>query len=498
VNYHVQLLRLPRLLLSTLRRLRRLSTLFEALTLHPAQTILFSFLAVILTGTLLLMLPFTTPEGAALSPLDALFTATSAVCVTGLIVADTAARFTLGGQIILLLLIQIGGLGIMIISYFSLFAARQKVSLEEKVLLSYILNERNMNALAGRVKSIILATFLIEGAGTLLLFPAMRETLDSPGGGIFYAIFHSVSAFCNAGFALFSDSLEGFSGDATVTLTVAALILLGGLSFSVIANLWEMGHSRLAEISRRTIAHHLPRSGSALYRKLGPKKGLERVRLSLNSLTVLRGTGILLIAGLLLFYLLEHTGVLARMPAGQQYLHALFQSVTLRTAGFNTVAIGRLGTASLLVMLPFMFIGAASGSTAGGIKINNVAIMTGYIRSVLSGRETVTIANYSIGRNRVNRAFLIFFFGIGAVGLATVILSVSETFALEQILFEAVSAFGTVGLSTGITGELSATGRLVIVVLMYVGRVGPLTILAAASRPSPGTEISYPRGEILV
>jgi len=489
----VLVLRNVLLLLRVFRRLHRLSSFFETITLHPAQTILYSFLGVIIIGTLLLMLPMTTPEGG-LPPLGALFTATSAVCVTGLIVVDTATALSFWGQLIVLVLIQIGGLGIMIISYFSLFAARQSVSLEEKVLLSYILDERNMNAIAGRVKLIIYTTFLIEGLGAVLLFPAMRRAAAAGiGDGIFYALFHSISAFCNAGFSLFSDSLTGFSSDPVVIGTTALLIIFGGLSFSVLANLGEIAADAAGRLQLRTRLAFA--RGRAVRRDTG---GGKPPKLSLNSQTVLRGTGLLLAAGLLLFYLLAHTGVLAELPTGAQYLHSFFQSVTLRTAGFNTVAIGNLSVTALLVMLPFMFIGGASGSTAGGIKINNAAIMSAYIRSVVAGRQSVVISHHSVSRTRVNRAFLVFLFGTAAVSVGTLLLSAVESFALERILFEAVSAFGTVGLSTGITAQLSAPSRWVIIALMYVGRVGPLTILAAASRPQKGVEISYPHGEILV
>lgn len=476
----VIVLRSGLLLLGVFRRLRRFSVFFETVTFHPAQTILYSFIGAIVIGTLLLMLPVTTTDSGGLGLLNALFTATSAVCVTGLVVVDTAG-LTLWGQLIVLLLIQAGGLGIMIISYFSLFAARQRVSLEEKMLLSYILDERNMNAVAGRVKAIIYTTLLIEAAGTLLLLPGMRSAAgDTEASGIFYAIFHSVSAFCNAGFALFSDSLTRFADNPAVITTVAVLIILGGLSFSVLVNAGETAFDAFRRrISPRSVPSAAP-------------------RLSLNSRVVLHGSGLLLITGLLLFYLLAHGGTLAAMPTGSQYLQAFFQSVTLRTAGFNTVAVGELSVTALLVLIPFMFIGGASGSTAGGIKVNNAAIIAAYIRATFTGDRSVVISQYSVGRERVNRAFLVFYFGIAAIAIGTVLLSAAEEFALEQLLFEAVSAFGTVGLSTGITGELSAPGRIIIILLMYIGRVGPLTILAAASRPSKGLDISYPRGDILL
>ncbi len=418
-----------------------------------------------------MMLPFAVRGGSGLSPIDALFTATSAVCVTGLIVVDTAAAFSVWGRVILLLLIQIGGLGIMILSYFALFSARQRISLEEKLLLSYLLSEKNMNQLAGRVRSIIFATFLIEGLGALLLFPYFLESRGGGAEAFFYALFHAVSAFCNAGFALFSDSLEGMRGSLVVNFTVAGLIIFGGLGFSVLSE----SCSRLRERVK----------GSQM-----------KIPLSLNTQIVLIGTGILLLLGTLLFYGLEHDGVLAELPTGTQYLAAFFQSVTLRTAGFNTVAIGSLAGGSLLVMMLFMFIGAAQGSTAGGIKINTVAVIAAYVKSVLTGRRDVVLSKYSVDLRQVQKAFLVFLFALSTIFLGVCLLSFFEEESLEKLLFEAVSAFGTVGLSTGITKALSSAGKAVIIVLMFFGRLGPLTILSAAAKSKKRAAVSYPRGDI--
>ncbi len=450
----------------------RVSSFFEGFTLKPAQTILLSFLIVILIGAGLLMLPLAVKGEAVLSPIDALFTATSAVCVTGLIVVDTATVFSVWGRIILLLLIQIGGLGIMILSYFALFSARQRISLEEKLLLSYMLSEKNMNQLAGRVRSIIFATFLIEGLGALLLLPHFLENMGGGTEALFYALFHAVSAFCNAGFALFTDSLEGMRGSLVVNFTVAGLIIFGGLGFSVLSE-----------------------TGSRLRDRL--KGTRTKIPISLNTRIVLMGTGILLLLGTLLFYGLEHEGVLLKLPTGTQYMAAFFQSVTLRTAGFNTVAIGSLATGSLLVMMLFMFIGAAQGSTAGGIKINTVAVIAAYVKSVLSGRKDVILSKYSIAMRHVQKAFLVFLFALSSIFLGVCLLSLFEEELPDAIpTFNAVSAFGTVGLSTGITGALSSAGKAVIIVLMFFGRLGPLTILSAAAKPEKRTGVSYPRGDV--
>ncbi|MCF7948022.1 MAG: TrkH family potassium uptake protein [Spirochaetia bacterium] len=468
------------ILLKVFSRLRRLSSFFESIATQPAQTILFSFQMVILGGTLLLMLPFTTTGGNGLPFIDALFTSTSAVCVTGLIVVDTATAFTLWGQLVILVLIQVGGLGIMIISYFTLFSIRQKVSVQDKLLLSYMLSEQNMSALSKRVKIIIYSTFAIEAIGALLLAAGFHTPATDWHTTLLHSVFHAVSAFCNAGFALFSDSLEGFADQPLITLTVAGLIMLGGISFAVLTDFYSILGSRLKASFNPT-------------NKIKVKR-----QVSLNTYVVVVATPVLLVSGMLLFYGLEHSNTLAELPLGRQYLAAFFQSVTLRTAGFNTIPIGALHRVTLLSLIPFMFIGAATMSTAGGIKINNVAVMYAYLKSLVRGHDSVLLRGYSLSRSQVNKAFLVLFFGILGIALSTIVLSASETAPLENLLFEAVSAFGTVGLSTGITGTLSFTGKVVIIFLMFIGRLGPLTILAAASQPEKSVQVAYPRGNILL
>ncbi len=448
-------------------RFRRLSSFLVSLTVHPAQTILVSFLLVILVGCLILMMPFCTVDGHGLSFLNALFTSTSAVCVTGLIVVDTATALTLAGQIVVLLLIQIGGLGIMLLSFFTLFAMGKSVSIENKLLISYMLSQDDMGTLVNTVKSIIRFTVVIEGAGAVLLFAAFVPRFGFTGETLFLALFHSISAFCNAGFALFSDSLVQFRGDVAVNAVISLLIILGGISFAVMLNVMD----RIR--------------GSA-------------ERLSLNTRVVLVSTAVLLLAGTFIIYGSEHGNVMKGYSLGEQYLSAFFQSVTLRTAGFNTVPFGSFRTFTYLVMMAFMFIGAASGSTAGGIKVNTVGVLLGYVVSVLRNRRRLTIMRHSISRDQVLRAFLILLFGVVALLVAFSILAVSETLPFRFVAFEAVSAFGTVGLSAGITASLSAVGRVVIIVLMFLGRLGPLTVLAAATQRESDVRIEYPQGVIAI
>lgn len=456
--------------------LRRMNRFLQSLIRHPALIITVSFLLVILVGTLLLMMPFTTADGRGLSFLDSLFTATSAVCVTGLIVVDTAAAFTLWGQAVILILIQIGGLGLMLLSLFSLYALRRKLSLEDKLLIAYIISEDDMTELAGSLRNIVILTFSLEAAGALLLLAGWADSGLPEGRLLFYALFHSVSAFCNAGFALFSGSLEPFSGNPLILFTVAGLIIAGGLSFSVITDLTTLLRQRVRGLFRK---------GSGIPAKL-----------SLNSKTVLGYTAVLIGTAFFALYALEHRGALAGADLGEQYLGAFFQAVTLRTAGFNSFAFTSLAPATYLVMALFMFIGGASGSTAGGIKVNTLAVLSGYIRAAVRGEERPTLFHYQIGSDKVMKAFLILLFGILAVAAGTIALSLTEKAPLETLFFEAVSAFGTVGLSAGLTSELTAPGRIVVTLLMFIGRTGPLTLMASLTKQQRTVHIEYPRGEI--
>ncbi len=463
------------IILKVFTRLRRLSSIVEDISTHPAQTITVSFLLVILAGTLLLMMPFTGTEGG-LPFLDSLFTATSAVCVTGLIVVDTATMFTVYGQVIILVLIQIGGLGIMVLSYFVVFVMRRSVSLEDKMLIAYMLSERDMTRLSRSLKTIIYTTISIEVIGAVVLYFGMRGETTTFAGAALQSVFHSISAFCNAGFSLFSDSLMRFTSNVPVTLTIALLVIAGGASFAVINNIKNRAVSRVR----------------ALFRKGG-----ERIPpVSLNTYVVLVVSGVLLVTGMIAFYALEHRNALSGETLGTQYLASFFQSVTLRTAGFNTVAFDRLLPGAYLVLSCFMIIGGASGSTAGGIKVNTAAVL---IAGSLAGRRNEpAIHRYSISEDTVKRAFFILLFAVLAVSIGTILLTLSEDAPVEHLFFEAVSAFGTVGLSSGLTPALSGFGKVVIIVLMFIGRLGPLTILAAASIRSKRGMVSYPKGEIAV
>jgi trk system potassium uptake protein TrkH len=458
------------LLIRSISSIQGFDSFTKNLTLRPAQTLALSFGLVILTGTFYLMLPMATVASGSLRFLDALFTATSAVCVTGLIVLDTAKDFTFWGQLGILVLIQIGGLGIMVFTYSAVFGLRQKIRLEDKLLVSYMMNESDFSRLSQGLKSMISFTLGIELVGATILTLGFLSHGGTFPQALWKGIFHSISAFCNAGFALFSNSLEQFVADPLISLTISGLIILGGLSFPVMMNI------RDSFINRDN----------------------HRVQLSLNTRVVLWTTSILLVSGLLVFYGLEYRGSMAHLPIGTQYLAAFFQSVTLRTAGFNTLDFSLFSDSITLVMLGFMFIGGASGSTAGGIKVNTAGVLVTTLYSRFRGKKQVLIGKEAIQTSTANNSLFLFFYGILVVSLGLFVLTISESLAFLDLMFETVSAFATVGLSRGITPQLSSVGRSIIIVLMFIGRVGPMTILTALGANKRDDGVVYPEKELLI
>ncbi|HUV08315.1 MAG TPA: TrkH family potassium uptake protein [Spirochaetia bacterium] len=459
-------------------RIRKLSAFLKTISAQPARTVIISFALAILAGTILLMQPFSTVGLSRLGFIDSLFTATSAVCVTGLIVVDTATAFSLWGKLIVVALIQIGGLGIMILSYFLVFMFRRSISLEDKALLSYMLSEKDMSNLNRSLRNIIYLTFAIEAAGAVLLFFAFGGPLGWNADAVFTSVFHSISAFCNAGFSVFSDSLEKYKSNLPVNIIICTLIICGGISFAVLLDLIRFIKGKLFNLLS--------------------KQKRRITTLSPNTRIVIIGTGVLIFLGMLFLYGTEHRNTLLRLDLGTQYYAAFFQSVTLRTAGFNTINMSQLTTSSLLFMIILMFIGAASGSTAGGIKINTVGVLIAYVRSAIRERQDVTLFTHSIAKEVVFKAFLILLFGIIAVMAGTLLLTLTEQASFIHIFFEAVSAFATVGLSAGLTPHLTVAGKVIIILLMFTGRLGPLTLLAAATKRAHGYQISFPRADIML
>ncbi len=465
------------LIFKLLLRVNKLNLFLKKLSANPAQAMILSFLIVILIGTILLMMPISTPDNSRIGFINAFFTATSAVCVTGLIVVDTGSAFSLFGQSIIMILFQVGGLGIMILSYFSAFIIGKKISLEDKLTLSFMINENDTQKISKHIKRIILITFFVELLGVISLFFIFNNNFNNPVKAIYFSFFHSISAFCNAGFSLFSDSFEQFKSNGLLNFTICFLIIIGGLSFSVLTNFIQFIKTRI--------------------KKYWMRKEEKQVHLSLNTKVVLIATLFLIIIGLLIIYQFEHSN-LVKFDLKTQYLSAFFQSVTLRTAGFNTINFSILNSFTYFIMILFMLIGGASGSTAGGIKVNTLGIIYAYIKSIIKGEKNTILMKKSISPRTVNNSFLIITLYLISIFLATLFISISDRTDFIKIIFEVVSAIGTVGLSSGITSSLTSFAKIIIITLMFFGRIGPLTILTAMEQKKKDYDIRYPEETISI
>lgn len=435
-------------------------------SLAPAQILALGYFVVITIGTLLLLLPISTVDTKGLSFVDALFTATSATAVTGLVVVSTGAFLTLFGQIVVMLLIQIGGLGIMTIStLFALFLGK-KIGLKERLVIQEDLNQMKISGVVQLVKYILGMTLVIEGAGALLLFPRLLREM-APGRALYYSIFHSISAFNNAGFDLFGNSLESFAGDIYMNLVMISLILLGGIGFAVIAELYR----------KRSLAH-----------------------LSLHTKMVIRITLLLLVIAFVGVFLLEmkNPETLQNLDLKERALASLFLSVTPRTAGFNTIPTGLLQGQTLFLLIILMFIGASPGSTGGGVKTTTFGVLLFTVLSTIRGKRDVEIFHRRLALELILKSLAIVFLSLALIIFITMALTITEELAFLSILFEVFSAFGTVGLSTGITADLSILGRLLIIFTMFSGRIGPLTLAFAFSEGKIRCLYRYPEEKIMV
>ncbi len=470
LNFFFIIIRNILLILKMYGRFRKFTGYLNSIATKPAQTVVLSFFIVILAGALLLLLPFMSKAGH-IRLIDALFTATSAVCVTGLAVVDTASHYTIWGKTVIMLLIQIGGLGIMLLSSFLVLMLRRSVSLKDRSVLSFMLEEKDIASIRKSVKRIITLTFSIEAAGAVLLFPVFIKTNLSPVSALFYSVFHSVSAFCNAGFSLYSDSFESLQGNIPLNLIISVLIILGGISFIVIIDT-AAGLKKLF-------------SG-------------DKPAFSVNTRVVLKVSGGLILISMLFIYKLEHESLLYGIDLGRQYLAAFFQAVTLRTAGFNTVNFGVLRSSTLMFMIGIMFIGGASGSTAGGIKVNTLGVVWAYIHSFRRERDEILLYKHQVAQVKIQQAFIVIAFAVVSIFTVSFILMITENAEPINIIFETVSAFATVGLSTGLTPFLSIAGKICIICLMFAGRIGPLTLLTASSGREKKSNITFPEASILI
>lgn len=437
------------------------------LRVTPPQILVMGFAAIILTGALLLTLPVSVQPGQEINFLTSLFTATSAVCVTGLVVVDTATNWTFFGQLVILLLIQVGGLGFMTMATFFAILLGRRIGLRQRLIIQESLNQTNVAGIVRLVRYVLLFTFISEFTAAVIL--SMRLSADlGVMKGIWYGLFHSVSAFNNAGFDLFGGfrSFTGYVDDITVNLCITTLIILGGIGFSVVV-----------DVIRKFKTPRL---------------------LSLHSKLTLSVTGVLILAGATLIYFLELSNTLAPLSPTGKVLAAYFQAVTPRTAGYNTVDIGGLRSATQFLIVILMFIGASPGSTGGGIKTTTTGIIAVSMLSMARGKLDAEVFGRRIGQDQVYKALAIVLLALTLVAVVSLLLSVTEKTDFLTVLFETTSAFGTVGLSMGVTPKLTAIGRILIILTMFLGRVGPLTFAFAMAQSRRKTSLRFPEEKLMV
>lgn len=438
--------------------------------LDPPKILVLGFAMLVLFGAILLTLPIATHDGEGLTFLNALFTATSATCVTGLVVVDTADTFTTFGEIVILVLIQVGGLGFMTFATFFFFLLGKRISLKERLLLQEALNNVSLAGIVKLVRRVLIFTAVIELTGAAIL--AVRFSFDMAiGKAIYYGLFHSISMFNNAGF----DLMGGFNGftpyvvDPVVVLTVCALITLGGIGFIVMNEVYE-------------------------YRETG--------RLSIHTKVVLFTSLFLTVGAMIFIFIFEYANPKTLEPLSfpGKVLGALFQAVTPRTAGANTLPIGDLTQSTLLLTIILMYIGAGPGSTAGGIKVTTFAVLSCAVFSQMRGKDDVVMFRRRVVTETILKALSVAIIGFLLIMVVTMVLTVTEQqmHPFLMYLFEATSAFGTVGLSMGLTPELSAWGKLVLVFTMFAGRLGPLTMAFAIAMRRKPDAFRYPKGKIMI
>jgi trk system potassium uptake protein TrkH len=437
----------------------------------PPKVLLFGFLGIILIGSLLLSLPLAVQEGKTVSFLDALFTATSATCVTGLVVVDTGTTYSIFGQVVILLLIQVGGLGFMTFSTLFAIALKRKISHRERLLLQEAFNQDSSEGIVRLIKNVMIYSFLIEAVGAVLLTGAWAGQMGA-SQALYFAVFHSVSLFNNAGFDLFGQITGPFSGftsmvdDYFVNFISMALVILGAIGFFVLADFVEFR---------------------------------QRRRLTLHSKVVLVTTGALIIVGTIILFLFEFNRTLAPLTMFDKFVTSFFQAVVPRTAGVSTVDISQMVQASQFLIIMLMFIGAAPGSAGGGIKVTAFATMIGAVWSMIRGREEVVLFQFEIARERVYKAITVTFVSLTAILLISMILSLTEgNHPFLMILFETTSAFSTVGLSMGLTVDLSIIGKILICITMFIGRLGPLTLAYMLTPIDRPVKVRHPEGKIII
>jgi trk system potassium uptake protein TrkH len=441
--------------------------------IKQTQAIVIGFAAIIVVGSILLNLPISSRDGHSIGFINALFTATSAVCVTGLVVVDTYTHWTLFGQAVILFLIQVGGLGFMTLATLFSLALGRRISFKERLLIAESLNQFSPQGMVKLIKDILLGTLLFEGLGAIILSIRFAGQFGLKIG-IYKGIFHSISAFCNAGFDLMGvhgkfSSLSNYVEDPVVSLTIMMLVIIGGLGFAV----WE-----------------------DVYRT----RNFSELRLHTKLVLVI--TGILLVVGFISFLALEYSNAKTLQPLSfkGKILASMFQSVTPRTAGFNTISLPDLTNATKLITMLLMFIGGSPGSTAGGIKTTTAGVVLFSVISVLRGSSDVNMFRKRLEIAIIFKAMSIFVLSLTIIICTTVILSILGDATLLEYLFESTSAFGTVGLSLGVTPTLSSVSKAALIITMFMGRVGVLTMGMAITLRMQKSELKlkYPEAKVLV
>lgn len=438
----------------------------ENIKMNPPRILALGFSTFILLGAILLNLPISSQNGESIGFINALFTSASAVCVTGLVVVNTAYHWTLFGQIVIIVLIQVGGLGFMTMATIGALIIGKKITLRERLVIKEQLNSETMSGLVRLTKYVILSTFLIEAIGALL-FSIRFIPLYGLTKGIWFSVFHAISAFCNAGFDILGDSVAPFVGDYIINLTICMLIILGGLGFTVYIDI---------------------------------TKNRKFSRFSLHTKIVLLMSATLLILGTVVFYILESNNplTLGKLSFSEKILASFFQSTVPRTAGFYSVNFAALHDTSVFLIIILMFIGGSPGSTAGGIKTTTFSSLVLATISVIRGDRDVVAFKKRISYDVINKSIAIIMVGLIFLATVSFSLTITEDAEFLDLLFETTSALATVGLTTGVTPNLTDFGKIILALTMYAGRVGPLTLAYAFSKHHKHVNMKYSEGNIMV
>ncbi|HEU5138642.1 MAG TPA: TrkH family potassium uptake protein [Bacillales bacterium] len=431
--------------------------------LNPPQILAIGFLSTIIIGAILLKLPFATTTP--ITWLDSFFTATSATTVTGLIVVDTPGAFTLFGEIVIMVLIQVGGLGIMTFAILAFLIMGKKISFKQRLVMQSALNQTTSGGIVKLVKKVLILALSVETSIAFLLALYWSSEMGWQKA-IYYSIFHTISAFNNAGFSLWSDNLSRWVGDPIVNILISSLIIIGGLGFTVLVNLWEARHLR---------------------------------DLTLHTKFMLVGTLIINAFAFVMIFSLEfhNPETLGNLSFGGKMWGAYFQAITTRTAGFNSVAVGGLRDATLFLMILLMYVGAGSTSVGGGIKLTTFITLLLSVEKILRGKKEAVAFGRTIKDSIFMKAFAIVVTSLTFIFIAIFILSLTEKAPFIDVAFEVVSAFATVGLSTGLTGHLSVVGQIVIMSMMFIGKLGPLSLVFLLATPEV-KKVRYPEGKIFI